>query len=92
MSRKKKIYKKKGRIIKNLTQNIFKVLKENTNKSYNYKQITAKMGIVDSHGRNQVIKKLGELKAAKKIKETDRGKFQIAIEKTIPCRSFRSYK
>ena len=38
MSKKKnKIYKKKGRIIKDLTKNIFKILNEDTNKQYNYK-------------------------------------------------------
>ncbi|APG65812.1 ribonuclease R [Tenacibaculum todarodis] len=78
MSKKKnKIYKKKGRIIKDLTKNIFKILNEDTNKQYNYKQIAAKIGIVDTDGKTQILKKLAELTATKKIKEGDRGKYQI---------------
>ena len=77
MSKKKKIYKKKGRIIKDLTKNIFRILNEDSKTSYNYKQIAAKIGINDSDGKTQLIKKLTELTVAKKIKETDRGKFSI---------------
>ena len=77
MSRKKKIYKKKGRVIKDLTRNIFKILNEDSSKFYNYKQIAAKMGITDTDGKTQILQKLIELKEKKKIKEIDRGKFQI---------------
>lgn len=77
MTRKKKIYKKKGKVIKDLTRNIFKILNEDSNKNYNYKQIAAKMGISDTDGKTQILKKLAELTANKKIKEVDRGKYQI---------------
>jgi len=77
MTRKKKIYKKKGKVIKDLTRNIFKILNEDSNKYYNYKQIAAKLKVSDTDGKNQIIKKLAELTANKKIKEIDRGKFQI---------------
>ena len=77
MGRKKKMYKKKGRIIKDLTRNIFKILNEDSNKFYNYKQIASKMGISDTDGKTQILKKLAELTANKKIKEVDRGKYQI---------------
>ena len=77
MSKKKKIFKKKGRIIKDLTKNIFKILNEDANQSYNYKQIALKIGISDTDGKTQILKKLAELTATKKIKETDRGKFTI---------------
>ncbi len=77
MTRKKKIYKKKGKIIKDLTRNIFKILNEDSNKYYNYKQIAGKMGISDTDGKTQILKKLAELTASKKIKEIDRGKYQI---------------
>ncbi|MEQ6124445.1 ribonuclease R [Pseudotenacibaculum sp. MALMAid0570] len=77
MSRKKKMYKKKGRVIKDLTRNIFKILNEDSTKYYNYKQIAAKMGITDTDGKTQILKKLVELTANKKVKEIDRGKFQI---------------
>ena len=75
--KKKKIFKKKGRIIKDLTRNIFKILNEDSDKFYNYKQIASKMGISDTDGKSQILKKLAELTANKKIKEVDRGKFQI---------------
>ena len=75
--KKKKIYKKKGKIIKDLTRNIFKILNQDGDKSYNYKQIAAKMGISDTDGKTQILKKLAELTANRKIKEVDRGKFQI---------------
>ncbi len=79
--KKKKFYKKKGRIIKNLTRSIFKILNEDSTKSYNYKQIAAKIGITDTDGKTQILKKLAELTATKKIKEIDRGKYQINIER-----------
>ncbi|OSY89021.1 ribonuclease R [Tenacibaculum holothuriorum] len=77
MTRKKKIYKKKGKIIKDLTRNIFKILNEDSNKSYNYKQIASRMGISDTDGKTQILKKLVELTGTKKVIETDRGKYQI---------------
>ncbi|MDO6673982.1 ribonuclease R [Tenacibaculum sp. 1_MG-2023] len=77
MTRKKKIYKKKGKVIKDLTRNIFKILNEDSNKNYNYKQIAAKLKVSDTDGKNQIIKKLAELTANQKIKEIDRGKYQI---------------
>ncbi|WP_028891618.1 ribonuclease R [Tenacibaculum sp. 47A_GOM-205m] len=77
MTRKKKIYKKKGKVIKDLTRNIFKILNEDSNKYYNYKQIAAKLKVSDTDGKTQIIQKLAELTANKKIKEVDRGKFQI---------------
>ena len=80
MSRKKKIYKKKGRIIKNLTRDIFKILNNDSSKYYNYKQIASKLGITSSDGKTQILKKLTELKETKKIKEIDRGKYQIVID------------
>jgi ribonuclease R/exosome complex exonuclease DIS3/RRP44 len=81
MSRKKKIYKKKGSVIKNLTRDIFKIFNNDNSKHYNYKQIASKLGITDSDGKTQILKKLAELKETKKIKEVDRGKYQIIIDK-----------
>ncbi|MFY9242327.1 MAG: RNB domain-containing ribonuclease [Polaribacter sp.] len=77
MTKKNKIVKKKGKIIKDLTRNIFKILNEDSSKYYNYKQIAGKMGISDTDGKTQILKKLAELTATQKIKEVDRGKFQI---------------
>ena len=81
MSRKKKIYKKKGNVIKNLTRDIFKIFNNDNSKHYNYKQIASKLGITNSDGKTQILKKLAELKETKKIKEVDRGKYQIIIDK-----------
>ena len=79
MSRKKKIYKKKGNVIKDLTRNIFKILNEDSDKHYNYKQIAGKLDISDTDGKTQILQKLAELTGTKKIKEIDRGKYQINI-------------
>ncbi|MBS9774879.1 MAG: RNB domain-containing ribonuclease [Tenacibaculum sp.] len=76
MSKRKKIYKKKGKQIKDLTRKIFRIL-NNDNKSFNHKQIASKLDIKDTDGRNQIIKKLGELKSDGKIKESERGKYQL---------------
>lgn len=77
MTRKKKIYKKKGKVLKDLTRTIFNILNQDSNKTYNYKQIASKMGVSDTDGKTQILKKLAELTATQKIKEVDRGKFQI---------------
>ena len=79
--KKKKIFKKKGNVVKDLTRNIFKVLNEDKEKSYNHKQIAAKLKIVDTDGKTQIIKKLAELATSKQIKEVDRGKFQVNVDK-----------
>jgi ribonuclease R/exosome complex exonuclease DIS3/RRP44 len=81
MASKKKIFKKKGNIIKDLTKNIFRILKEDTSKQFNYKQIAAKLHVTDTEGKNQIIQKLAELTAAKKLKEVDRGKYQVNEER-----------
>ena len=81
MSRKKKIYKKKGSVIKNLTRDIFKILNNDSTKQYNYKQIASKLGITNSDGKTQILKKLAELKEKKKIKEVYCGKYQIIEDK-----------
>jgi len=82
MSRKKKgIYKKKGNIVKDLTKNIFKILKEDSQKFYNHKQIAAKLKIHHTDGKTQLIKKLAELTASQQIKEVERGKFQVNIDR-----------
>ena len=77
MSKKKKIYKKKGNVIKDLTRKIFKILNEDGNKSFNYKQIASKIDVNDTEGRNQIIKKLGELAASEKIIEGEKGSYKI---------------
>ncbi|CAM1357783.1 ribonuclease R [Tenacibaculum xiamenense] len=77
MTRKKKIPKKKGRVIKDLGRRILKILNRDSNKHYNYKQLASQLEINDSEGKNLIIKKLAELATSQKIVEIDRGKFQI---------------
>jgi ribonuclease R len=79
--KKKKIYKKKGNVVKDITKNIFRVLNDDSSKSYNYKQVAAKLKISDTDGKNQVIQKLAELAATKKIKEVEKGKFKINVDR-----------
>ena len=65
--------------ISNLTNTILSILKKDRNQSFNYKQIAAKLGVNDSSSRNQIIKKLAELKAKNEIEEVDRGKFKAIV-------------
>ena len=77
MSTRKKIYKKKGNVIKDLTRKILKILNQSPSNSFNYKQLSSKLEITDASGRNQIIQKLEELKGQKKVEESERGKFKI---------------
>ena len=74
--------KKKGRgrlKTSNLTESILSILKKERNKSFNYKQIAAKLGVNDASSRNQIIKKLQQLKAKEEIEEIDRGKYKVIL-------------
>ena len=77
MSKRKKIYKKKGNIIKDLSRKIIQILNQAPANSFNYKQIAAKLAITDANGRNQIIQKLEALKSQQKVEEIERGKFKI---------------
>lgn len=77
MTKRKKIYKKKGNVVKHLTRNILQLLNKNSNQNFNYKQIASKLELTDANARNQVIQKLEELKGQKKIEEVERGKYKI---------------
>ena len=77
MSRKKK--RKSSNKISNLTNTILSILKKDRNKTFNYKQIAAILGVNDASSRNQIIKKLQQLKAKKEIDEVERGKFKAII-------------
>ncbi|MGB6269384.1 MAG: ribonuclease R [Olleya sp.] len=65
--------------ISNLTNTILSILKKDRNQSFNYKQIAAKLGVNDASSRNQIIKKLAQLKAKQEIEEVDRGKFKAIV-------------
>ncbi len=75
--RRKRGRRKKTPKIENVTQGILKILKAESSKSFNYKQIAAKFGVNDASSRNQIIKKLAQLAAKQQIEEVERGKFRI---------------
>jgi len=60
-----------------LTDKIVKVLAQNTNKAFNYKQIGIKLELDDTQSRNQIIKDLKILVAQKKIEEIEPGKYLV---------------
>ena len=78
MTRKKK-GKSKNKGISNLTNTILSILKKERNKTFNYKQIAAILGVNDASSRNQIIKKLRDLQGKKEIEEVERGKFKAVI-------------
>ncbi|WP_350293345.1 ribonuclease R [uncultured Croceitalea sp.] len=59
-----------------ITKGIFTVLEKEPSKSFNYKQIAAKLHIDDTQGRNDLIKRLAQLKVKERIIEVERGKYQ----------------
>ena len=56
---------------------ILKILSQNENKVFNYKQIGAKLELDDTQSRNQIIKDLKLLASQKKIEEVEPGKFVV---------------
>ncbi|TXD82639.1 RNB domain-containing ribonuclease [Subsaximicrobium wynnwilliamsii] len=74
---KRKTRKPSNNKISNLTNTILSILKKDRNQNFNYKQIAAKIGVNDASSRNQIIKKLQQLKAKEEIEEVERGKFAI---------------
>lgn len=75
MSKKKK---NKSQYQGNLSKSILDILRKDAGKTFNYKQIAAKLGVNDARSRNNIIKKLAQLAAKKQIEEDGRGKFKIA--------------
>ena len=81
MSKSKK--KAKGQKKNDITKGIFTVLEKEPENSFNYKQIAAKIGLTDANGRNELIKKLVELKEKRRIGEVSRGSYKaLAATKT----------
>ena len=78
MSKKKKgFYKKKGNVIKDLASKILKFLNKNSQQSFNYKQVAAAIDVLNGDGKQQIIKKLEELKQDKRLDETETGRYKI---------------
>ncbi|MBZ9730669.1 ribonuclease R [Salegentibacter sp. JZCK2] len=61
-----------------LTKSITDILRKEPGKTFNHKQIAAKLGVNDANSRNNIIKKLAQLAAKKQIEEEERGKFKIS--------------
>lgn len=74
MSKKKK--RARGQRKNEITKGIFTVLEKEPDKSFNYKQIASKLGITETKDRNDLIKRLGQLKASDRIVEDGRGKYK----------------
>jgi len=73
--------KKKARNHRNneITKGIFTILEQEPNKSFNYKQIAAKLGLNETNDRNQLIKRLGQLQESKRITEEGRGNYKATV-------------
>ncbi|TYB78715.1 ribonuclease R family protein [Bizionia myxarmorum] len=75
----KKTRKPSHNKISNLTDTILSILKKDRNQAFNYKQIASKLGVNDASSRNQIIKKLQELKVKQEVEEVERGKFKALV-------------
>ena len=72
---------KRKKTDRNIRGKVLTVFKENPSKSFNYKQVAAKLKISDTRKRNSVIKALGQLNAQKIINQIEPGKFVFGAEK-----------
>ena len=72
---------KKKKTDRNIRGKVLTVFKENPSKTFNFKQIAAKLNITDTQSRNAVIKALGQLTSQNTIDQPDPGKYIIKTEK-----------
>jgi ribonuclease R len=72
-----KFPKKFGKKEKTFSEKILKILSQNANKPFNYKQICAVLELNDTKSRNEIIKDLKILTAQKVIIESEPGKYVI---------------
>ncbi|MDT8415567.1 MAG: ribonuclease R [Flavobacteriaceae bacterium] len=72
---------KKNTHFKNLTHKIEKILKQDPNQSFNYKQVAARLEMTDANSRNHITKALVELVALGIIQEESRGKYKTIARK-----------
>ncbi|PWA06943.1 ribonuclease R [Flavobacterium psychrotolerans] len=69
--------RKFGKAVKTFSEKILKILSQNANKSFNYKQIAAVLELDDTKSRNEIIKDLKILAAQKVIIESEPGKYLV---------------
>ena len=72
-----KMPKKFGKKEKDFSTKIIKLLSQNANKGFNYKQIAALLEVDDTKSRNEIIKDLKILASQKKIIESEPGKYLV---------------
>ena len=72
-----KLPRKFGKKQKTFSEKIVKILSQNANKPFNYKQICAILELTDTKSRNEIIKDLKILAAQKIIIESSPGSFLI---------------
>ena len=72
-----KFPKKFGKKEKTFSEKILKILSQNANKQFNYKQICAVLELNDTKSRNEIIKDLKILAAQKVIIESEPGKYLV---------------
>ncbi|WP_432412311.1 ribonuclease R family protein [Rasiella sp. SM2506] len=71
----------KNNKIEGLSNDILRILRKNHSEPFNYKQISAKLGLDDPNSRNQITKKLKELQGKGEIQEIERGKYILTPSK-----------
>ena len=72
-----KFPKKFGKKEKTFSEKILKILSQNANKPFNYKQICSVLELNDTKSRNEIIKDLKILAAQKVIIESEPGKYLV---------------
>src|SRR5690554_6168322 len=67
--------RKNNNKIENLSQTILNILRKDHSKPYSHKEIASMLQVDDASSRNQIVKKLKDLKATGNIQEIERGKY-----------------
>ncbi len=71
----KRTKRRKHKTGEGLTQKIIEVFRKDRTKNFNYKQISAKLGLDDANSRNQIIKDLKNLQGKGTLQEINRGQY-----------------
>jgi len=60
-----------------ITKGIFTILEQHPDRAFTYKELASILNVVDTSGRNDLIRKLGQLKQEGRIVEVSRGRYQL---------------
>lgn len=66
---------KRKKDVEGFTQNILELFRKNRSQGFNYKQISAKLGVNDTSSRNHIIKTLKKLQNKGTLQEIESGKY-----------------